>query len=210
MLNLVITLDHGMERLRGMTQLCVLRWWYSWGWERERWEEIGEINIRNWDIKGCSVRVNLLSPMRQVRVQIRRVLTPINCFLNRTRQDVPLISHIRFYAPHCSHLHPHLSLSCPHLYHHRWTLSEVILLYLSMPRSWVHTKYSILRIQQSPSTESTQDSMSALHSHNDELTHECSFRFWCASLHDWPPSAKLSMTAQSWSHLVTFPPLRVE
>jgi len=40
-----------------------------------------------------------------------------------------------------------------------------------------------------PSTASTQDCLSSLHSHEYELTPECRFSFRRASLHDRPPSA---------------------
>jgi len=40
-----------------------------------------------------------------------------------------------------------------------------------------------------PSTASTQDCLSSLHSHDYELTLECSFSFQRTSLHDRPPSA---------------------
>jgi hypothetical protein len=49
--------------------------------------------------------------------------------------------------------------------------------------------YSIYRVQHTPSTAHTQDCLSSLHSHHHELTHECSFSFWRASLQDRPPPA---------------------
>jgi len=52
-----------------------------------------------------------------------------------------------------------------------------------------YTEYSIHRVQHTPSTASTQDCLSSLHSHDYELTPECSFSFRRASLHDRPPSA---------------------
>jgi len=45
------------------------------------------------------------------------------------------------------------------------------------------------RVQHTPSTASTQDYLSSLHSHHHELTPECSFSFRRTSLHDRPPSA---------------------
>jgi len=58
-----------------------------------------------------------------------------------------------------------------------------------MPRSWVDTEYSIYQVQHTPSTASTQDWLFSLHSHDLELTPECSFSFQRTSLHDWLPSA---------------------
>jgi len=52
--------------------------------------------------------------------------------------------------------------------------------------STAYTEYSIHRVQH---TRSTQDCSSSLHSHDYELTPECSFSFRCASLHDRPLSA---------------------
>jgi len=43
--------------------------------------------------------------------------------------------------------------------------------------------------QLTPSTASTQDCFSSLHSHDYELTHDCSFSFQRASLHERPTSA---------------------
>jgi len=72
--------------------------------------------------------------------------------------------------------------------------------------SKAYTEYSIHRVQHTPSTAytevqhrpkfslhrstaSTPDCLSSLHSHNYELTPECSVSFPHASLHDRPPSA---------------------
>ena len=52
-----------------------------------------------------------------------------------------------------------------------------------------YTGYSIHRVQHTPGTASTQDCLSYLHSHDYELTPECSFSFRCASLHNPLPSA---------------------
>jgi len=71
--------------------------------------------------------------------------------------------------------------------------------------STAYTEYIIHRVQHTPSTASTHDSLSSLHSHDYELTPECSFSFRRASLHDQPPSNHLSMRAQRYSHLVTVP-----
>jgi len=58
-----------------------------------------------------------------------------------------------------------------------------------MPWSWVNTEYSIHRVQYTLSTASTHDCPSSRHSHNSELTPECSFSFRGASLQDRPPPA---------------------
>jgi len=176
--------------------------------ERERWEEMGELIMRNWDLREFRVRVNLPFLIWQVLLPIRRVKTPILGLLNPIRQVVPLTSHIHSYPPYRSHLHPPSLV----LYHHRRTQSEVIPLYQSMPWSSVnieysihrvqrtpstaYTKYSIHQVQHTPSTASTQDCLPSLHSHNYELTPECSFSFRRASLQDRPPPAKLSIKAQ--------------
>jgi len=55
--------------------------------------------------------------------------------------------------------------------------------------STAYTEYSIHRVQHTPSTASTQDCLSSLHSHGYELTPDCSFSFRRASLHDRTPSA---------------------
>ena len=67
---------------------------------------MGVIIMRNRDLSEFRVRVNLPSPIRQVRVAIRRVITPIRGLLNPMRQVVLLISHSRLYPPYRAHLHP--------------------------------------------------------------------------------------------------------
>jgi len=62
--------------------------------------------MRNWDLREFRVRVHSTSLIWQVRVQIRRVITPIRGHSNPMRQVVPRISHIRLYPPHRSHQHP--------------------------------------------------------------------------------------------------------
>jgi len=48
--------------------------------------------------------------------------------------------------------------------------------------------YSIHRVQHTPSTASTQDCSSSLHSHDYQLTPECYLSFGRTSLHNRPPS----------------------
>jgi hypothetical protein len=55
--------------------------------------------------------------------------------------------------------------------------------------STAYIQYNIHRVQHTLSTASTQDCLSSFHSHDHELTLECSFSFQCASLQDRPPSA---------------------
>ena len=55
--------------------------------------------------------------------------------------------------------------------------------------STAYTKYSIHQVQHPPSTASSQDCLASLHSHDHELTPECSFSFRCASLQDRLPPA---------------------
>ena len=54
-----------------------------------------------------------------------------------------------------------------------------------LTRSTAYTEYSI-----HPSTASTQDCLSSLHSHGYKLTPECSFSLQRASIHDRPPSVR--------------------
>jgi len=104
------------------------------------------------------VRVNLPSPIRQVRVLIRRVITLIRGLPNPIGQVVPLISHIRSYPPHHSHLHPpSLSFSS--------TTSTIIAEHKVMSSLSIspchdheltpvqaYTQYSIHPVQRTPST----------------------------------------------------------
>jgi len=155
---------------------------------------MGEIIMRNWDLREYRVRHNWRSLIRQVRVPIRRELTPIWCLPNPISQVVPLISHIRLYPPYHSHLHP------PSLFlvHNSTIIAEYKVkssLSISpwhdheLTPSTAYTEYSIHCVQHTPSTASTQDCLSSLHSHDYELTTECSYSFWRTSLHDRPPSA---------------------
>jgi len=115
-----------------------------------------EIIMRNWDLREFRVRVNWPSSIRQVRVPIRREITPIQGLPNPIRQVVPLISHSHSYPPYHSHLHPRSlsfssttlpssqehkvksSLSISPCHHHELTLSAA------------YTKYSIHRVQRTP------------------------------------------------------------
>jgi len=67
---------------------------------------MGQIIMRNWDLREFRVLVNLPSSIQQVRVPIRCVLTPTQGLRNLMRQVVPMISHIRWYSLYPSHLYP--------------------------------------------------------------------------------------------------------
>jgi len=152
-----------------------------------------ELSTRMWEIGGnhheklglreFRVQVNWPFPMRQVRVPIRRELTLIRGLRNPIRQVIPLISHIRSYPPYHSHLHPPSlsSSSTTHPSSQNTKLSHPTLSLHDMIMSW-H------RVLHTPSTASTQDCLSSLHSHDYELTPESSFSSQRTSLHDRPPS----------------------
>jgi hypothetical protein len=57
--------------------------------------------------------------------------------------------------------------------------------------STAYIEYNIHRVRHTPSTASTQDCLSSLHSHHYKLSPGCSFSFRCASLYDQPPSARV-------------------
>jgi len=71
--------------------------------------------------------------------------------------------------------------------------------------STVYTEYSIHWVQHTLSTASSQDWLSSLHSHDYELTSQCSNSFWHASLHDRPPSASSpwQLKVNSHCHIAT-------
>jgi len=67
----------------------------------------------------------------------------------------------------------HISLSCPQLYHHLRTQSEVIALYFSMPWSRVYTEWSIQWVLHTPSTAYTECSINwVLHSPRTAWSHD--------------------------------------
>jgi len=120
-------------------------------------EEMGQIIMRNWDLRECRVRVNLPSPIRQVGFPIGHVITPIRALPDQIRQVVPLISHIWSYPPHRSHLHPtslsFSSISQPSSQNTK--LSHPSLSLHGMIMSW-H------RVQHTPSTAYTEYSTQRL------------------------------------------------
>jgi len=145
--------------------------------------------MRNWDLREFRVRVNLLLLIQQVWLPIQPVITPIQGLLNPIRQVLPLISHIHSYSPYCFYLY----LTSLFLVHNPTIIAEHKVkssLSISMPWSWVNTVYSLHQVQHTPSTASTQDYLSSLHSHNYNLTPESSCSFRRASLqHQLPPAS---------------------
>jgi len=133
---------------------------------------MGEIIMRNWDLRKFGVWVNVPSPIRQVRVPIQRVITPIWGLLNPIRQVVPLISQVRLYPPYRSHLHPaslsfssttlpslqghkvKLSLSISPCHHHELTpiaaYAECSIRRVQHPPSAAYAECSIHRVQHTP------------------------------------------------------------
>jgi len=153
-----------------MIYLCVLRWWWNWGQERERWEGTGEIIMRNWDFREFRGRVSQPSPIQQVRVPIRRVIILIQGHPNPICRVIPLITHIHSYPPHRSHHHsPSLSFSSTTLLSSQNTkLSHPSLSCHVMSMSWhwvehtpstAYTEYSIHRVQHTLCTAYTQYSI---------------------------------------------------
>jgi len=136
----------------------IIAWRDRWGWlnfvflgdgrERERWEEMGEIVMRKWDLREFCTELNLLFLERQALLLIQRVKTLIWGLLNPFGQVIPLASRICSYPPYYSHLHP------PSLFqhHYRRTQCQVILINLSMQWSWVHPECRIQRVLHTPST----------------------------------------------------------
>jgi len=121
-----------------------------------RKREMGEIIMRNWNLREFHVRVNLPSQIQQVRVPIRRVITPIRGLLNRIRQVVPLISLVRSYPPHRSHLYPpslsFSSTTLPSLQEHKVKslLSISPCHQHELTRSAAYAECSIHRVQHTP------------------------------------------------------------
>ena len=166
------------------------------GRDRERWEKMGEIVMRNWDLREFRVWVNLPFLIWQLLLPIRLGKIPIRGHLNPIGQIVPLTVHIRSYPSYCSHYH---SLS-RFLYHHRRTQRLLIPLYLSMPWSWVNTEHGIHHVQHTLSTAYTQDCLSSLHSDDWELTPKYCFSIGPASLHDRPPALDQTSKVKSPHH----------
>ena len=126
---------------------------------------MGEIIMRNWDLREFCLWVNWPSPIREVRVLIRRVITlipgllnPMRPLLNPIRLVVLLISYSRLYPPYRSHLHPpslsFVSTTLPSLQEHKVksSLSISPCHHHELTLSAAYTEYSIhLRLSVVPS-----------------------------------------------------------
>jgi len=170
MLYLVSTFDHGMERYRGITKLRVLRWRLSSGRDRERRDEMGQIFMTNWDLENFMCESIYHPQYCQVWVPIQCVITLIRGLPNPLSEILPLVSHIRSYLPHCSHLHPpSLSFSSTTLPSSQNTkFSDPSLSPHGMIMSWhrvqhtpstTYTEYSIHSVQYTPSKACTEYSI---------------------------------------------------
>jgi len=131
---------------------------------------MGQIILRNWDLRELCVRVNLPSPIWQVRVPNWCIFTLIQGLPNPIRQVIPQISHIHSYPPHRSHLHPPSlflsSITLPlsqnmKLSHPSPSLHVMILSWHGVQRTpnTAYTEYSIHRVQHTPSTAYTEYSI---------------------------------------------------
>jgi len=131
-----------------------------------------EIIMRNWDLGKLCMRVNLPSPISQVRVPIRRLIPMMQGLLNPIRQVIPLIYQVRSYPPYRPHLCP------PSLSSSSTTLP-------SLEEHKVKSSISISPCHHheiTPSAAYTYDCLSSIHSLDFELTTECSFSFQRTSL----------------------------
>jgi len=117
----------------------------GWGWQR-----YGSFE-RTWDIRGTTCLIWFRSPRisgitSRIGTHACRImdgkLTHIRNSLNS--QVLMMISPIS----------SDLSLSCPQLYHHLRTQSNVIPLYLSMRWSSLNTEYSVHQVQHHPMIDS--------------------------------------------------------
>ena len=104
---------------------------------------MGEMIMRNWDLREFHVRDNFPFLIQLVLLPIQQVKTPIPVLLIPLRQVLPLASYIRLYCPYRSHFH----IRSLFLYHHHRPQSKVIPLYLYIPWPWVNTEYSMHRAQ---------------------------------------------------------------
>jgi len=157
------------------------------------------------------VRVNWTSPIRQVWVPIWHVITPIRGLHNPIRQLVPLISRIRSYPPHGSHLHPpSLSFSSttqsspqnPKLCHPSLFLHAMIMSWHRVQHSPsttfteysihqghhtqgpAYTEYSIHRVQHTPSTAYTEYSIHRVQAYTEYSIHRAQHTLSTASTQD--------------------------
>jgi len=170
-----------MEIWGGITSLCVLRWWRSWGCGWERCEQMRKIIMRNWVVTEFCVQVSLLRPIRQIWLLIRLVSMLIRGIVTPIRNIVRLISYITSYPPYHSHLHPpsfFLALNSTLITEHKFMSSLSIYLCHDheFTRSTVYTE-----CEHSLSTAFTKDWLPSFLSHDYELTPEWCFSFRHAS-----------------------------
>jgi len=103
--------------------LIIMAWRDREGWlefiflgngrERERWEDLGETIMRNWNLREFRVQVKWPLLIRQVLLPIRQLQTPKGVLLNPIRQAVPLASHICSYPPYLFPSSSPIPLSLP-------------------------------------------------------------------------------------------------
>jgi len=141
---------------------------------------MGEIIMRNWDIRDVRVRVNLPFPILQVWLPIQRVWTLIRGCLNSIRQVVPLISHILHIVPiFITHL---FFLSTTLQSSQNTNLSDSLLRLHAMIRSYHSVQHTL-------SSAFPHVCLSPHHSPDYELTPKQTFWLSHASLRVWPPPA---------------------
>jgi len=127
---------------------------------------MGQLIPRNWNLREFCVWVNSPPQIREVRVPIRPVITPLWGYSNPIRQVVPLICHNHSHPLHCIHLHPpslsFLSTTLPSSQNTKWSHSSLSIHVMIMIWHRVkHTpsvafpKYNIHWVQHSPSTAFT-------------------------------------------------------
>jgi len=129
------------------------------GRERERWEEMREIIMRNWDLSECRMQVNTPFLIQQVLLVIRRIITPVRGLLNPITQVVPgyIISAPIFHiVPICipdvsfstiiAEHNVQSSLSISPCHDHQLTLCTAYTKYSIHPRLSVFPSFSQLRV----------------------------------------------------------------
>jgi hypothetical protein len=147
---------------------------------------MGQIIMRNWDIREYHVQVNSPCAIQQIAVLIQHVISLSWGVPNSIRHVLSLISHIHLYSPHGSHHHPvsysvssttlpssddtklsHSSVS-PYVMIMRWhwvqhtpstAYTEYSIQGVQHTPSTTYTKYSIHPVQHTPSTAYTQYSV---------------------------------------------------
>jgi hypothetical protein len=138
---------------------------------------MGETFTTIWNLREFCVRDNIPSPIQQVRVPIRLVLTLIWGLPNLLRHVVPLICHVWWYPGHHCHLQhaslvfsstpqpslPNTMISCSsislHVIMKHWhqlqhapstAYTESSIHQIEHTPNTVYTKYSIYRVQHAP------------------------------------------------------------